>query len=868
MPSRKASTNVITEMGTFTSGLALGGMGTGGVELWPDGRFHFWNIANSRPWAQHQPPGPDGLPHSIPPLEPNLGDTDFILRIARPGQRPIYRWLFAGNGLLTTTASHFFRHHKYYFIKSMPRIDYRGTFPFIELDYVDESLPVDVHLTAWSPFICRDVKNSSLPGFYLDFSVTSKVREPLDISLIWQQENFAGYAADSNEQAHEKTQIRGALAVHMRGSLAQPDHDSSGCMTIWARPGEAQTATAIASNPYMQNIIWSIHRSGGLEGPIYPSRISREELANPPRPGAPNKGWLCVQSPLEPGASTRLQMGMGWHFPNHRTVHRTRIGHVYENWFADSTQVVDYLIENRDDLHARSRRMTDLLMQSKLPETLKLALLDQMSTLIKSTHFSKDGRFGLQEGHGCCAFNTVDVDHYSSYALSILQPDIRKQVNDQQTALAHPDLGKIHHGLPGSIEESEAGSEDRPYRRWDCCCQYVLQVYRDCKWSGDLDSLRRYWKTVKRAMEVIIDLDFYQIHLPYIEGGITYDHWRMKGVVGYMAGVYLAALAAMKDIADLLDDAKTQARAAELLEKGIDAFEQYLHDGQQYLLYYARRPKDWSPEDEQRGEEGYLEAPRPDACCTREGAYVEIEDTGLMTDLLNGHATAKLLGLGGLHDPKRVARQLRLILERNVQPENDAIVNGTYPDGHFLDEWPFMQWQTPWTGSEYFLAIQLYEAGMTAQGDEVIDLVHRRHVREGMRFDHAECNNHYARPLCIWGAYASRLGLDVDAIRARLSILPKFKGSYQGLLLTATATGRLSLSREKDRTEATIEILDGRQPIKQLTLPCGFEPGRAALKIDGKTVKAQLDRAKASATLVLSRKQDLIPGKTLEVTLS
>ncbi len=860
--------NLITETGSFTSGLALGGMGTGGVELWPDGRFHFWNIANSRPWAQHNPPGPDGLPHSIPPMEPNLGDTDFILRIAEEGKRPVYRWLFAGNGLLSTTASHFFRHHKYYFIKSMPRIDYRAEFPFIHLEYLDEELPVEVKLTAWSPFVCRDVKNSSLPGFYLDFSITSRSDKPMDVSLIWQQENFAGYAAANNEQAHEKKQIRSALAVRMQGSLKEPDHDSSGCMTLFAQPGPSQTATAIASNPYMQNVIWSIHRSGGLDGPIYPSHISREELANPPRPGAPNKGWLCLQGPVAPGATAQMNMGMGWFFPNHRSIHRTRIGHVYENWFDNSAAVVDYLLENRETLGTRSRLMTEQLLDSTLPETLKLALLDQMSTLIKSTHFGKDGRFGLQEGHGCCAFNTVDVDHYSSYALSILQPDIRSQVNDQQTALAHPKLGKIHHGLPGSIEPSEAGSEKGPYRRWDCCCQYVLQVYRDCKWAGDLDALKRYWKTVKRAMDVIINLDFYEISLPYIEGGITYDHWRMKGVVGYMAGVYLAALAAMEDIARMLGDDKTRDRARDLLDTGKASFEQYLHDGNQYLLYYARRPKGWSPDDEQRGEEGYLEAPRPDACCTRQGAYVEIEDTGLMTDLLNGHATAKLLGLGGLHDEKRVRKQLERILQRNTQEENEAIVNGTYPDGHFLDEWPFMQWQTPWTGSEYFLAIQLYEAGMIAQGDEVIDLVHRRHVREGMRFDHAECNNHYARPLCIWGAYASRLGLDVDAIGARLAILPRFKGSYRGLLLTATATGRLELQREKDRTEAKIEILAGHQPIKQLALPCRFEPGRTKVKIEGKTIDAEFEPGPKSATVTLSRKQDLSQGKTLEITLN
>ena len=36
----------ITTTKTHTSGIALGGIGAGSVELLPDGEFHFWQIAN------------------------------------------------------------------------------------------------------------------------------------------------------------------------------------------------------------------------------------------------------------------------------------------------------------------------------------------------------------------------------------------------------------------------------------------------------------------------------------------------------------------------------------------------------------------------------------------------------------------------------------------------------------------------------------------------------------------------------------------------------------------------------------------------------------------------------------------------------
>jgi hypothetical protein len=263
-----------------------------------------------------------------------------------------------------------------------------------------------------------------------------------------------------------------------------------------------------------------------------------------------------------------------------------------------------------------------------------------------------------------------------------------------------------------------------------------------------------------------------------------------------------------------------------------------------------------------------MEAQRPSACCTRPGAYVEIEDTGVMTDLLNGNATAAVMGLGAYLKPSRVRKQLRLILERNLQPENFAVINGSYPDGHFLDGYPFMQWQTPWSGTEYYLALQLYEAGLVREGDAVVDVVYQRHVRQGMRFDHCECNNHYARPLSIWGAYAARLGLDIDGFRAELTAdLPGRLRKYSGVLMTGTATGWLDFAAKSSRTTAEIGILSGTLPLKAITL--GYSGTRRRLRVrrDGKAVKASVEVDAGRGRVVLSRKLVLKRGERFAVSI-
>lgn len=837
--------NTIIQTASNTSGVCLGGIGTGGVELWPDGRFYHWNLVNSRPWAIASD-APQF--HGIPPVQPAVGDADFLLRVQRPGQRPQFRWLFCGHGA-TIALGHFWRHHKYSFAKSFPRITYRAEFPFVRLTYEDPKFPVHVSLCAWSPLIPRDVKHSSLPGFFLDFTLRNRTGVPLDVSLCWMQQNLAGYAAPAVRQAHAGFERDGVVGVRMQGSLDAPEHDSSGCMSLWVQPRKGQRATRVAANPYLANLIWPLYASGSLDGPLSEGVSAREELDNPPRAAMPNKGWLCVQQKLPARSRTEFRCGLSWFFPHHRSTRGTRVGHMYENWFADSTDVAAYLCAHRDDLRRRSAILPELVLASKVPESLRLSLLDQLSTLVTNSHFIKDGRIGLQEGQGCCAFNTVDVDHYASYAMALLFPQLRAAIDDQQTSMAHPVTGRIHHGLEATVEAYDITADSRGYGRWDCTAQYILQIWRDARWAGDRGLLERSWPTVKRAAELLLQLDGYGVGLPYVEGGLTYDHWHTHGVVTYMAGVTLAAWRAAEEMARLMHDADTAERMRWAFERGRKAFEALLWTGKQYGMYYARKPgaPDASPPVPRRakasanragcccdsgcgetpdgevvgqvytGAESHGDLPRPPAVCTREGQYEAHVDDGVMTDAINGNASAAIMGLGRILDPTRVRRFLKLVLARNLQPEALALVNGTYADGHFPEPYPFMQWQTPWSGTEFFFAAQLYAAGLVDDGDRVVDLVFERHVREGVRFDHAECNNHYTRPLSIWAAYSARLGLDYDGLSGTLAVRPPDGKSYRGALVTAAALGWLELGRAR----MSLELRDGRLRLAGLavTLP-------------------------------------------------
>jgi hypothetical protein len=264
----------IVDTGASRSGLNLGGIGTGGVELRPDGRLHNWTMLNCRPWASYE--ARHGT-HTVAPPRPAAGDTDSLVRVARGEERPTYRRPFTGHGDMRATGQ-FLRQHKYFFLEVYESIEYRAHYPCVRLRHLDGATAVDLELTAWTPFIPRDVSNSSLPGAYLDFTVRNTARDAVAVSLVWQQQNLSGYGAERVRQRHQTLASGRASIVRMEGSLDEPDHDTNGCVTVWAVRGNGQRARAVAANPYMPNLVWPVDLTGSLDGPLLPGSIRHEGL--------------------------------------------------------------------------------------------------------------------------------------------------------------------------------------------------------------------------------------------------------------------------------------------------------------------------------------------------------------------------------------------------------------------------------------------------------------------------------------------------------------------------------------------------------------------------------------------------------------
>ena len=164
------------------SGVALGGIGCGWFELRQDGTFHNWNLFNNQPSALG-PPFPYPA-HSV---------LFFLLRVEEQGREPFLRLLQIeeSHGAAGIEVHEF--QYVFPWMSGMDLVEFEGSVPFCRLQFREKSTPLAIKLTAWSPFIPHDVKNSSLPAAFFELSVRSTTNLPVKVTLLASLRNCVGY---------------------------------------------------------------------------------------------------------------------------------------------------------------------------------------------------------------------------------------------------------------------------------------------------------------------------------------------------------------------------------------------------------------------------------------------------------------------------------------------------------------------------------------------------------------------------------------------------------------------------------------------------------------------------------------------------
>jgi uncharacterized protein (DUF608 family) len=793
-----AMKQMITNQKMQQSGMALGGIGTGTVEINQNGELQNWHIFNRGEWASRE-----AEKQRLEDLyDYNRQVLPFYIRTkqgeALPKVRKLAQDRDAGE----------FRSVMYSWHKEVQEIQYEPGFPIANLRYVDDGLPVRVRAEFASPFVPLDSRVSGTPGFYATFFIENSSEEPVEVSLLGKLKNPVNRGLANRNLRNRLHRGEDHLAITMDSDStgAQPQNGSisfsvSGGETSYIQGDyAAYFANFVLGGAFgvtEQSYLFDFRETGKLPNlgrQTYPQeiiRLSDEELeqmseeqleavlaqilmlasSNPPyrrimeidpalladragklkfirvirkqireiqQDAEGQEAWgdaaLCSTLTLLPGECSEIRFVVSWFFPNHYSEQGRFVGHQYANWFRDAQEVNAYMNAQADELLGKVRGFVQTLGTSDAPASFVRHWFNQLNTVIKSSWWTKAGDFAIWEGYGSCGFHTTDITYQGSFNLLALFPDLQLGQMELGARFQRAD-GRVHHFFTPDLRSVDDG-----FDRVDMNPQYVLLVCRDYLWTGDIGYVHRLWPSIVKAMDSIAQLDSDGDGLPDTEtGSNTYDAWHFRGTPSYISSLWLAALMAASRLAEDLGEWELQAKWQAILAAGQQSFRQKLWNGEYFSLWV---------EDDTR-----------DECC--------------MADQLDGQWFAQLIGLGDFLPRTQIRDALMAVLKYNYHPET-GLINAVYPKTAkpTLYTHRNVQAEANWSGIEFAFASALLEYGLPEEAAAVSDNVDERYRRAGRIFNHEECGNHYYRAMAGWALLLSVTGFKLDVPRSTVTFAP------------------------------------------------------------------------------------------------
>ena len=736
------------------SGIAIGGLGTGSLELRKNGQFYNWTLFNNWPLGTGEPL----TEKTFPRTSSEDSYLFFLVRFQVEGEKPRLKLLQLNNSLSEGAIQGI--DYYYPWMSVVEKIEYTARFPFTQMIFSDSDMPFDISLEVFSPFIPHDTKNSSLPGAYFNFTVLSKTEKKVTVFLIATLRNLVGYDVLDKYFLSTEYAGEGYKGFSMTCGGMDTLRSSWGKMGIFSMSGESTYYLGWEHrHPYYEKLIVS-DRFADLNDTENRNRLSlgakRANISE-------NKDQRCFSSvgvtkSLLPGQSFSHAFILSWFFPNsygaiegdptvdistrdynlNLKITRNQ-GHYYNNFFRSDFDVASYLMENKKWLTERTLKFLGDFYNSSLPQFVLDQVNSHFNTFITSSTFTRNGSFAIREGMtpekpwGPNA--TIDVSLYGSSSIIALFPDLQKE-----TMRAHKkhqtQRGEINHGLGMDCDSAQFGAH-MVYHRLDLVPDYIQMVLRDFFWTDDTVYLHEMWPSVLKGMEYILrDRDADKDSMPEMAGIMcSYDNFPMYGLASYIQSQWLAAMASVEKAAPFVRDYKTLELAGTIKRKGMALMQDKLWTGKYYGL-----------SNDYQGDKGM--------------------DDGILTDQLIGQWVAHQSNLGTIQEEEKVKAALITIMESSYTPAF-GLRNCTWPE--YPDHYPIHEtnlWvdqaNTCWSGVELaFAALLIYE-GLVDQGQAVIQTVDDRYRKSGLYWDHQEFGGHYYRPMSAWSILHAYLGLGIS----------------------------------------------------------------------------------------------------------
>jgi uncharacterized protein (DUF608 family) len=847
IPWRSFKQNSLTQVA-----MPMGGIGAGCVSLNGFGGLQDFSIRNHPQLSS----APDGH---------HFTDAAFgILHL--PGAKPVTR-LLEGPLPLDRVFAQGLRNQGYRQggHEGLPRFNtcsFSAAYPFGKVRLEDKSVPLQVQIKGWSPFIPLDGKNSGIPCAVLEYGFFNPTRKAVNFEFSYHMTHLASRGGEGDPDCQNDPIEGKGIYFYNRQNPISEKFGSAALLMPGFKP-------AIKSM-WLRGPGWGFDGISALWREVSTGHFKPNAGSLGQRQEGRNGGSLLVKIKLAPGAEKRVPVVIAWHFPNSSL----SVGQAksvaeatkaccppgedcapawrpyYAGIWKSAREVALYVDKNYESLKSRTTKFQQALHSSSLPPEILDAAASNLGILKSPTVLRQEnGNVWAWEGcftqSGCCSGSCTHVWNYAQ-ALPHLFPALERTLREQELersmdAQGHvtfrsalPD-GPVDHGFHAASDGQLGG---------------ILKLYRDWLISGDTAWMKRLYPEAKRSLEFCI-----RQWDPDEKGALfephhnTYDieFW---GPDGMCTSVYLGALSALAVMARAVGRDADAPRYEALAAKSAAFMKKELFNGdyfQQKVMLRGLKDKSLADRLDKAGKN------RDEALelLHKEGPRYQY-GSGCLSDGVIGAWMAKIYGVETPLDRGLVRKTLKAIYRHNFRKDLFEHANTQRPGyavGHepglLLCSWPrggkptlpFVYSDEVWTGIEYQVASHLIEEGLVKEGVNIVKAARQRYdglVRNP--FDEYECGSYYARAMASYALINSLSGFRYSAVEETLHFDPKLKQKTFKCFFSA-ASGFGSIRLEKN--SLIVDLCEGELKLKKLVLGQKEIPCLATAKV-GKPLKVKL----------------------------
>ncbi len=769
----------------------LGGIGAGCIGLSGTGRLIDWEIFNR------------------PNKNSYNGFSFFAVRAERAGSVLFARVLhgdaqppFMGEGFDKFIGFGFgVRRETMAGLPHFSKVRFTGRFPFADIDFLDPASPCGIKLTAFSPFIPMNDRDSSLPAALLTYDVTNRTDEPLDITLAGNLTNPL-----SPGSANDFVRLGEASGIKLYSTSRRESDADYGDLTL------STTGSAVSYQKYWYRGEWFDNLTVFWREFTTPGPFKDRDYRQLRGGGAIttyNSQDVCLlasHQTVAPGKTARFRFAITWSFPNF--VNYWNPGpraegeglpqwkNYYATLFRDSTESARYVWSSYERLYRETSAFQEALFDSTVPSAVLDAVSGNLATMksptcLRLTDGTLYGFEGCHAKEGSCEGSCTHVWNYEQ-AFAFLFPALARSMRDAEYRYNLFPSGKMAFRMLLPPERTLTGTSPHAGPRRaaaDGQMGGILKVYREWKVSGDTAWLRAIWPRVKRSLEYAWSPDNEDAWDRDRDGVMEGEQHHtldveMYGPNSYISSLYQAGLLAASRIAEALGDADAERYRA-LSEAGRTWVEENLYDGEYFFQKLdVKDPR--FPIDPELGEIKYQ---------IGHGCHI---------DQIVGQWHAHLLGLGYLFDPLKVKSAMRAIYSHNFRSMRDhenanrifalnderGLVICSWPKGG-APKVPVPYADECMNGFEYQAACHMIYEGYVEEAIEVVEAVRERYDGEKRNpWSEIECGSNYVRSLASFALLVALAGFEYDLTCGMIGFSPRIRRrDFRSVWAVGTAWG-------------------------------------------------------------------------------